>query len=162
MDFSTLITILEKQHKLYSSLYQISLQKTEIVKKGDIPALNLLMKNEQKHITSITMLENQRLNEMKNLFPEQAELPTISECVELANPAQQTILQKIYTQLIDVLQKTKEQNNLNQQLLNQSLQFVNFSLNLFQPKLDNYSYGSKTGTQPQKPANSVSIFNSQA
>ncbi len=70
MDFTTLITILEKELTLYKSLYEITIQKTDIVKKGDVQALNQLMTNEQKHVTSITALEKQRITELNKIFPE--------------------------------------------------------------------------------------------
>ena len=85
MDFTTLITILEKELTLYKSLYEITIQKTDIVKKGDVQALNQLMTNEQKHVTSITALEKQRITELNKIFPERKEnLPTISECIQVA------------------------------------------------------------------------------
>ncbi|NCU16701.1 flagellar protein FlgN [Pallidibacillus pasinlerensis] len=159
MDFITLINILEKELTLYKSLYSVAVKKTDIVKKGDVQALNQLMTNEQKHITSITALEKQRVAELNKLFPNQTEnLPTITDCIDLAQGDQKAKLQSLFQSLTDVLEKTKEQNKLNHELIKNSLQFVNFSLNLFRPKIDNFNYGPNTGKQQ---SNSSSIFNSE-
>lgn len=159
MDFTTLITILEKELTLYKSLYEITIQKTDIVKKGDVQALNQLMTNEQKHVTSITALEKQRITELNKIFPERKEnLPTISECIQVAQGNQKTKLQEIFQQLVKILEEIKEQNRLNHELVKHSLQFVNFSLNLFRPKFTNYSYGPNTDKQQTTTS---SIFNSE-
>lgn len=159
MDFSNVIATLNKQMKLYNSLYQICLQKTEIVKKGEIEALNQLMTNEQKHVTTIAVLENERINEVQRLFQGDGnELPTISQCIEYASGEQKQKLQQLFDELSGILAKIKQQNDLNQELITSSLQFVNFSLNLLRPKLDNYNYGPN---QQKQAGSSYSIFNSK-
>ena len=55
-----LIDILEKLLQLHKSLYQLSLEKTEVLKKGDIDALNLIIKNEKTHINAIQVIEKER------------------------------------------------------------------------------------------------------
>ncbi len=55
--------------------------------------------------------------------------------------------------------KLKEQNELNQQLLITSLQFVNLSLDLLRPQDRNYNY-DKTNQEP--PKKMKSMFDSKA
>ena len=117
------------------------------------------MTNEQKHVTSITALEKQRITELNKIFPERKEnLPTISECIQVAQGNQKTKLQEIFQQLVKILEEIKEQNRLNHELVKHSLQFVNFSLNLFRPKFTNYNYGPNTDKQQTTTS---SIFNSE-
>lgn len=161
--FDSLIRILEKQLKLYTSLYGMALSKVDVIKKNDILTLNQMMKNEQKHITAITALENERLKELQQLFQTSTgTIPTISECIEKANVEQKVILEDLYKNLTAILQKIKEQNALNQEMIQQSLQFVNYSLDLFQPRTKTINYGPPSGNKKAIPTGSRSIFNSQA
>lgn len=163
MKFDSLIRILEKQLKLYTSLYEIAISKVDVIKGNDISTLNQMMNNEQKHITAITALENERIKELQQLFQTSSgSQPTMSECIEKADIEQKLILEDLYKNLTDLLQKIKDQNELNQELIQQSLQFVNYSLDLFQPRTKSINYGPPSGNKKATPIGSRSIFNSQA
>jgi flagellar biosynthesis/type III secretory pathway chaperone len=119
------------------------------------------MNQEQTYAATITMLENNRQQELQKMFPNQASLPTLSECIEHAEGTEKVKLTEIFSQLADIIEKIKEKNELNQQLIYQSLQFVNFSLSLFRPKQETVTYGPPNGKQPQL-TQSTSMFNSEA
>ena len=96
MEFKGLIQILEKELALYVSLKQLAVKKLEIIKKNDIPALNEIMQKEQKHITSITILEKERIRELERLFPDRKyRLPTIRECVKMATQAEKKTIRPV-------------------------------------------------------------------
>jgi len=161
MKFDSLISILEKQLTLYTSLYQLAVKKVDMIKTNDISSLNQIMKEEQKHITAISALENERMKDLEKLFPAKETVPTISSCVEIAEYEQKPILENLFRKLTNILQKIKEQNDLNQELIKQSLQFVNYSLNLFQPKTSAMNYGPNAEEQSANPTDVRSLFNSQ-
>jgi len=69
MKFDSLISILEKQLTLYMSLYQLAVRKVDMIKTNDISSLNQIMKEEQKHITAISVLENERIKDLQKRFP---------------------------------------------------------------------------------------------
>ena len=71
---------MEKQLHLHKSLYQLSLEKTEVLKKGDIDALNLIIKNEKTHINAIQVIEKERKEWMSKWFPEREEM-TLADCL---------------------------------------------------------------------------------
>lgn len=68
-------------------------------------------------------------------------------------------LAEFHEKLTSVLQKVQETNELNQQLLEQSLAFVNFSINLFRPQQKNLNYGPPK--QKQHVQDTSSIFNKE-
>ncbi len=47
MSSQLLMEVLQKLYKLHSSLYEIAVKKTDIIKNGDIESLNGIMKEEQ-------------------------------------------------------------------------------------------------------------------
>lgn len=162
MKHSGLIYILKKQLHLYKNLYASAEKKMDIIKKGNIQALNQLMKDEQKLVSAIQMMENERQKELKRIYPGEENLPTIRECIEQAEPEEKPVLTELFNKLSDILQKTKERNDLNQQLIEHSLQFVNFSINLLQPKPESLTYKPVTGKPEKQETESPSVFNSQA
>lgn len=159
MNFTNILRILENLLNEHERLYTLSLKKVDVIKQNDIEALNQIMKDEQKHVASITILENERQQELQKIFPEKSN-PTIRDCIEHAGPVDKLRLENLYQKLLTVIEKLKEQNELNQQLIYNSLQFVNFSLNLFRPKSESVTYGPPA--KKQHPKDGASVFNSQA
>ena len=138
MSVQPLIEVLKKLVQLHKSLYQLSLEKTEAIKTGKIDVLNSLIKNEQKHITAINMMEKQRITIITKFFPDQKE-PTLAECMQQMEPTDRDLLTSIQKDLVETIEELKAVNALNQELLEQSLQYVRLNLDLLMPdELPNY------------------------
>jgi flagellar biosynthesis/type III secretory pathway chaperone len=142
MKFAELISLLEKQIKLHASLHQLALKKTEALKKHDIDVLTALMKDEQKHVLAIQQLEDKRLRITKQLLKDSEEELTITRCIELADGTERSQLEKLYKQLLELISKLKQANELNQQLTEQSLQFVYLTLDMLAPQTAPINYSS--------------------
>ncbi|GKU83403.1 flagellar protein FlgN [Niallia sp. NCCP-28] len=135
-----LIDILEKMVKLHKSLHAIAGNKTEVIKKGDIEPLQQIMKDEQAHIMSIQKLEAARQNAAKKIAPELLH-PSLTDCIKRLNQEEAAKVAETADNLKQIIMDLKEANTLNQQLLTQSLQFVNVSLNAFKPTNRSINYG---------------------
>lgn len=159
--YQTLLTILNKELDLYKEIAELVKKQTDIIKKGDIDGLNELLKTQQKYVTSITVLEEERQKELARIFPGKRELPTITNCIEMAVDQEKVQLTRVYDDLMSVLQKIQEINELNQQLLEQSLEFVNFSMNLLRPQKDNLNYGPPNKKQTPQSTHISSVFNTE-
>jgi flagellar biosynthesis/type III secretory pathway chaperone len=157
MSAEKLIATMDKLLKLHKSLYEIAQKKTEIVKIGDIEALNQTLKDEQSHIAAISKLESDRQKMAADLVPG-TEKPTIEDCLSRVDGNTCEILTHLRTELQQVIAQMKQRNELNQQMLLQSLQFVNFSLNVMRPQAANFTYGPNAGKSNQY----ASLFNSKA
>lgn len=81
MSAQLLMEIVDKLYKLHSSLYEIAVRKTEIIKNGDIESLNGIMKEEHAHIQAINKLEEARQNLARQVCGEK-ENPTVYDCLE--------------------------------------------------------------------------------
>jgi flagellar biosynthesis/type III secretory pathway chaperone len=160
MSAERLISTMEKLLKLHKSLYEIAQKKTEIVKVGDIEALNQTLKDEQTHVAAISHFENDRQKIAAALVPT-IEKPTIEDCLTVLDDGPCEALNHLRSELLDVIALIKQRNELNQKMIYQSLQFVNFSLNLIIPQRKELNYGPKVGkTNP--PGHFSGIFNSKA
>lgn len=161
MSASSLILSMERLLKLHNSLYEIAVKKTDILKKGDMEALNQLMKDEQKHIAAIGKIEEERKQITKVIIPE-SENPTIADCLNLLEGTEYERL----SNLRDALQKSiisiQSQNELNQQMLHQSLQFINLSMSLFTPPEPEDFLYLNPGRKSNDSTYSSGMFNSKA
>ncbi|WP_079506667.1 flagellar protein FlgN [Mesobacillus jeotgali] len=159
MSAETLVSIMDKMLKLHKSLYEIAVKKTDIVKKGDTAALNLLLKDEQAHMTAINKLEQERLSVSEKILPANQK-PSLLEIAK-ANGKEKDELLQIRDDLINVISKIKSRNELNQQLVHQSIQFINFSKSLVMPQEKDFNYGPPAG-QKKQAGQSTGMFNSKA
>lgn len=158
MSARPLIEILAKLLKLHKSLHRLALEKTEIIKKGDLDGLNSLINQEKLHILAIEKMEKERVNLVAKLIPEHKN-PTLTDCLPIFEREEQKRLQDIQEELILKINELRDTNSLNQDLLMLSQQFVELNLDLLLPRdLPNYS---KTNEDEQPLAN-VSIFDSKA
>jgi len=153
MDVQGIIDILAKQTRIYEKLFQLAKEKTEAIKVNDIDALNRITEQEQVHVAELQRLESERAGQMEKAAGGGGSL-TLSELLQKAD--EKDLLQKTAEELSGVLKKLKEVNELNQELLYQSLQFIHFSLSLVRPGEPASGYGPEgqhkaSGRRQSKP-----------
>ncbi|KOY82357.1 flagellar protein FlgN [Lysinibacillus sp. FSL H8-0500] len=157
------LTMLERMHK---SLLELAYKKTEIIKAGDIEALGQLLKDEQAHVAAIDKFEQQRQKQVTDYFEAKGvastDNRTVADVIEAAEQqADKEALSAVRDRLLVIINDLRNQNDLNQKLVFQSLQIVNLTLDSLKPRTEqiNYSSSEVHGT------NSVakkSYFDSQA
>lgn len=166
MSVQMIISILEKLEKMHKSLLELSLAKTELVKKGDMEGLDTIIKNEQSHVAAIEVLEKQRLQMVTDYLRAKGialvDTPTVADVIEAAETEEdRNQLNEISNQLISVIANLRKQNELNQQLVFQSLKFVNMSLDMMRPQPEQINYSGNQAAD-QNNTSKKSIFDSQA
>lgn len=108
---------------------------------------------------AIAQTEQERVAATAALLPNQEQPATISTVIEFTNLAEATILEGLKEELTAEVERLKERNLLNQQLIYQSLQFINLSLNMVRPQAQNMNYGNNAA----KPSKSgLGLFDSRA
>lgn len=160
MSAEHLTTLLSKILVLHQNLYKLSEKKTDILKKGDIDALNEHMKEEQKYLLAIRQLENERVGVVERLLGPRVSEKSLSKCIEVVQEPHKTQLTKLSEELVEVINKLRDINSLNQQLTHQSLQFVNMTLEMLMPQEQSVTYGKPAEAKEQKQ--SRSMFDSKA
>ena len=157
MTLQPVIVIMEKLLALHEGLLQLAVKKTDIVKSGDAKELQQLTKEESKFVKAIGQLEQERLTLTANLGTG----ATISELIEKATDSEADKLLQLKNKLTDVIKQLQERNELNEGLLQQSLQFVQVTLNSINPEPTSVTYeGAATGKKPAAPTRSM--FDSKA
>ncbi|MGD6940737.1 flagellar protein FlgN [Cytobacillus gottheilii] len=158
MSATALITAMENLLKLHKSLNELAIKKTDIIKVGDMPALDQMLKDEQSHVAAIEKMEQLRQAACSKVV--QQEKPTLEDCLPLLEEDIKSKALTLKDSLVKEVEALQERNQLNQQLIYQSLQFVNMSMSLLQPQsVQNFNYTNPKSNQfkPQK-----GMFNSRA
>lgn len=130
---SGLIDILQSQINIYRELLSLSLEKTPVLVKGNIAELERITKEEESLIIKVGRLEEQRQvlhNALAGHFALSPEELSISELVNRIDEQHQQKFQQAFDEIKAILHQITEVNDGNTELINSSLDFVNFSLNL--------------------------------
>lgn len=144
MSADQVVTVMERLLDLHNSLLEKAYQKTKVIEKGDIDALNTLIKEEQKLLPTINKFEQVRQQVVRNFltpFHVEEENFTISTCLTYIDDQKKDKLAELREELLEVAQKLQKHNELNSELVKQSLQFVQMSLDMFYPKTPEFNYG---------------------
>lgn len=162
MSATAIIEQLDKLIKLHENLNKLSVQKTEVIKKGDMEALDKFLKNEQKFVKAIEQVERERQLAVASLLSEQnkSDSTSLTDVLSFVTEAEKEKLLQQRERLLQVVQELKDHNSLNQQLIFHSLQYVNLSLDMIRPQLTNMNYDN-----PSKRDNSKlsrGMFDSRA
>ncbi|HEX7064427.1 MAG TPA: flagellar protein FlgN [Bacillales bacterium] len=159
-----LIETMEALVSVHRTLNAHAKEKTRVLKEGDIKGLEALMKKEEAAAAKLKKLEEARIQRVDEFLAEKGvigEDVTMSQLLKFTAPEEERELLEVQNQLMDEIVQLKQQNALNQELIEQSLQFVDMSLDLFQPAKEpaNYQHPDQTKSPGQRGR---SLFDSQA
>ncbi|WP_139295326.1 flagellar protein FlgN [Paenibacillus sp. NAIST15-1] len=127
------LTLLNDLHK---QLLDIAEEKKQVIIKNDVEGLSQLMTKESRLLKQVAEADEERLQATQEFIQEkgirsQLNL-TVTEIARLVFQAEERVeLLNIQRDLSDTLHKLKESNVIIQELLQQSLSFVEYSLNLY-------------------------------
>ena len=132
-----LIEVLEDTTGCYKTLLQMANNKTDVIIKGDVPSLQTLTEEEQSVAGRLLRLEKKRIELIEDIClvtNKKSKDITISGLIELlpADKLEHNTLSEVSEELIVVVEKVKKANDINQQLLQESLDFVSFTMNAIQ------------------------------
>ena len=165
MSIETILAVLYNLEKLHKSLLRIANEKTALIKTGDIAGIDQLLKDEQAHLAAIVQMDQDRQKAVIAYLKGQGRPvpmnPTISNLIEITPEPDKQQLVEAKDRLLHAIQELKWQNDLNQKMTYQSLQFVNLSLDMVRPRPESANY-SKTEITGKKEAKDIPTFDSQA
>lgn len=132
-----LIEILDEQKECYEGLLTLAKYKTDSIVNREMEFLEEVLTREQEFVGRVARLEKNReaiLKDISNVLNINFKDLTISNLVEkLGNtPDEQEKLRQLREELLIIVEEIKQQNMMNTGLLNQSLEFIDFTLNALQ------------------------------
>ncbi len=132
-----LIAVLTKEEEIYKELLPVALEKTQIIIRNDLTALQQVTEKEQFVIDEITALEHKRdevimnMGVVLNRKPADLTLKKIIGLLE-KQPKEQKQLARLHDSLQAILKQLSSANLKNQSLIEQSLEMIEFNMNLIQ------------------------------
>ncbi|MGL4346199.1 MAG: flagellar protein FlgN [Cellulosilyticaceae bacterium] len=147
--------VLQEQKLCYEGLYTLATYKTEAVMHKQLELLEQIVNKEEEFIGRMNYLEKKRESILKDIalvtgLPYQT--LTITDLVRKMGKETEISekLLDVRTQILEHIEKLKLQNDLNKQLIEQSLEYVNFTVNAIQTtQLSHIPSGYGKPGQPQ-------------
>ena len=132
-----LITTLSEETELYEKLIPIADKKTKAIVENDLDSLNAITESEQSAVDRLTNLEKKRSEVIKNIGivmnkdPDTLNFSTIIELIRKKKKEQEA-LRYIHDRLKKSLKRLRAINGRNQMLIKESLDMIEFDLNVIQ------------------------------
>ena len=152
----TLIGTLEEESILYERLTKESMAKTPVIVANDLERLSKANAEEQKivdEITAVSHRRNQALTEIATVMGKDAKTITVSEVIKMMEkqPEFQHPLIIVRDKMLKQVETLKQVSIHNQDLLKESLEMTEYSINLIQslnqaPETANYNKGAYSGS----------------
>ncbi|GGD92266.1 flagellar protein FlgN [Paenibacillus nasutitermitis] len=135
MSVEIIVETLDKQAQLYALLLETAKLKTPVLVKNDVEQLNAIIQKERKLLAEAEKLEQQRMQYSHSYFQSIGVIrykggKIIDIIRTITSPQEKEELTRIRGKLIDLLDELQKINKLNQELTVQSLEFIDYSIDL--------------------------------
>ena len=152
-----LIMVLGEEERIYSEIIPLAEKKTRIIVKNDLQSLTSITEEEQALVSRISKLEKKRQEVIRNIGvvmnKKESELNFIT-IIDLLKDREkeQEELRKLHDKLKRTIDALKLINERNQMLIKQSIEMIDFDINLMQsvrtaPGVGQYNTSSEVEIQ---------------
>lgn len=163
-----LISVLSAEDGIYKELLGITEQKTRVIIDNDLTALQKITDREQETVGRLSSLEHRReevINNIKEVLAVKDEHFGLKELTAALNkqPEEQKVLAKLHDSLSSTVKKLSTLNSRNKVLIEQSLEMIEFDMNLIRstrmaPRGNNYT---RNASQPDYLGGSYGSFDAK-
>jgi len=137
-----LLSILEEELGIYKRILEVSNNKTALLKENKVKELEDTTKEEESLVATIIEKEKVRLQEVKNIcrtYGKPEENLKIEELCEFIDNSKEELL-AYKNEITSILEELKKVNQLNSVLINSSLEYINFAVNMLTETSTNATY----------------------
>lgn len=133
MSIQEVVQIMNQMTELHEYLLDVGEQKRSVLIHNDVGTLTKLINKESKLIKQITELDQQRISMVHSFLQEKGVTPqanfTVSKLITIVFKSEEKKqLTDAQVRLCSVIDKLKAQNELNRQLIEQSLAYINYTI----------------------------------
>lgn len=134
--FEALLDVLDRLNEQHGTLLELAEQKRQALVKNEVDQLSVIVNKENKCVRQIDELNNQRIEATGQFMIEKGYKPnprvTVSDLTKIIfQPEDKKRLMDAQKQVVATIRKLKTANQLNQQMIEHSLAFINYSVDLF-------------------------------
>ena len=161
-----LFAVVDAMLNTHQELLALAQRKRDVLIRGDMDALNLIVKEENTLVFRVEKLESERIAFGRLLAARigvQPEQLTATRVAELAGDEEEKRrMEELSAQLRNVIGELQKINNTNKQLIEQSLQFIRTSIELLTESPQVPTYGGTGETNAPYAIGRISYFDSKA
>lgn len=154
-----LILVLDKEVETYTEVFKLAQEKKDVIINNDVKRLDEITKKEHGFIGVLSKLDSARLTLIGNILYI-SKVDSVESFDELSNyideEFREEYLDKVNS-LMEILKELQEINELNNSLIEKSLELVNFNINLFSGNSNEFSNYDK-GAGEKANNKSVNFF----
>ncbi|WP_217588512.1 flagellar protein FlgN [Lentibacillus saliphilus] len=160
MSVTAIVTSIEDLTEIHHEMLDNSNQKTEALKLGNTDDLQRVLVKERKLARKLEQAEQRRQTIVNEWFASHAvnEEATLTYLLDTLSGHEKMLVEQSSVELIEKMSALKQQEQLNMALLQQSMQYVQLSLDMIQPSISTMNYGHKADAS----VNDRSVFDSKA
>jgi flagellar biosynthesis/type III secretory pathway chaperone len=166
MAFQTLIQTMTALNGIHDTLSELAEEKKQVLIHNQVERLTQIVSRENKLIKQISDLDQQRKEAMGQFLMDRGYKPnpkvTVSDLTKIIfNMEEKTALINLQKQLLATIRRLRDMNQLNQQLIEHSLSFIDYSLDIIvgPPEDDVFYHKPQQSNQGNKR---LGIFDTRA
>ena len=127
-----LVMALEKEEEIYQDILELSLNKKQAIIDGDVKNLEKIVTKEKALAMSLIKLDNIRVRIVNEILKENGvdSVENITELSEYIDPLAKEKILNLKTKLNHVIKKVRNENELNKDLVEQQLDYIQFNIDL--------------------------------
>ena len=165
--YDKLLNILEALYVLLRHVYDLAIEKKQVLINADNEQLAKIIRLEEEHMLKINKLEQERnrvLQEMTQHNLVSSPLSSLSEIKIWAETNNLVRMQDLTTKLLELSKQLKDANETNGYLLKQAINVVTYSVNRMTQAQAAPVYGQHTGSGKvqQQTTNTKKVFDYKA
>ncbi|MBM7631281.1 flagellar protein FlgN [Geomicrobium sediminis] len=160
------VETLEELQQRHHYLLSLAKKKTECLQKADIQGIQDLVKLEAEQMKELRYLERERKSRSEEVVkwycPKHVQDLPMNEWLEYLPEEEKNVLHSLRTDLKATMEELKDQNELNRQLVTDSLSVVEATLDMLRPEDNSQSYQPPNQVQGNENKQHFSAFDSKA
>ncbi len=137
--YEELVSNLKEQIEYYNELLQISTEKTKVIVSNDIESLSKINTVENMLVVRLEKLDKKNrevIGDIIMVTGKKVDKFSVKGIVPILSKEEGKALEKLADELVDSATKMKEVNEKNKVLVNTSLEYSDFSMNLYRELYD--------------------------
>lgn len=141
----SLLRLLKNEHEIYADILEFSKAKKQTIIDGDIKELDKMTKQEQVMVKTIIELEKTRARIVDDISISLgiSKVKNITELMDYFDAEQKIQFKAVKDELSTIVEELSYQNEQNGKLIGQSLEIIDFNLNLIESVHNQHAgYGS--------------------
>lgn len=154
---------LEAEKTIYEKLLSLSLEKKDLIIEGKVNELNNIVQMEGSMILEIGKIEDEREKAVEELAKElklSRENITVTYICDVLKDNRCIQIREVAKAIANILGQFKEVNDINGKLIKQSLEYINFSINLITDSIQPHN-GIYEANADEDKEKKVSLFDAK-